>query len=125
MQSLTLLFQLTHNVYGPHDEKFYKFLAGLQDEYDALQRSGYAGEGFFTAGKKLGGSHNLPQYQGRAKAVDAADKRRKTSQGLADSGGRKLGGLGPSAKALSPRELAAKVTLSFTFILNMFLPLMC
>lgn len=98
-------------MHGPHDEKFYKFLSRLQEEYDELQRSGYAGEGFFTAGKKLGGSRNVPQYQARSKAVDAAEKRRKISQSLADAGGRTLGATERGAKTLSLRELAAKVSL--------------
>ncbi|EDR15260.1 uncharacterized protein LACBIDRAFT_301311 [Laccaria bicolor S238N-H82] len=49
---IALIYLLTHNVHGPHDDKFYKFLSGLQDEYDALQRSGYAGEGFFSKGPR-------------------------------------------------------------------------
>ncbi|KIM47632.1 hypothetical protein M413DRAFT_439304 [Hebeloma cylindrosporum] len=103
----TMLHELTHNVHGPHDDKFYKYLAGLQDEYDALQRSGYAGEGFFSEGKRLGTnvSHNLPPHMARMKALEAAEKRAQTSRVLG-SGGR-LGGSGRDA-GLSPRELAAR-----------------
>lgn len=109
-----LCSQLTHNVHGPHDEKFYKFLSGLQDEYDALQRSGYAGEGFFTRGQRLGESvsHDLPPHLARAKALEAAEKRRKTSSILGGAGGRQLGGRSIINKNLTPRELAAQV-LSF------------
>lgn len=94
-------------MHGPHDEKFYKYLDGLQDEYDALQRSGYAGEGFFSEGKRLGEniSHNVPQHLARQKALEAAEKRAKTSRVLG-SGGR-LGGSARNA-GLSPRELAAR-----------------
>jgi hypothetical protein len=100
--------QLTHNVHGPHDEKFYKFLSGLQDEYDALQRSGYAGEGFFSEGHRVGADvpHDLPPHLARLKALEAAEKRRQTSRVLG-SGGR-LGGR-INTKGLSPRELAAQV----------------
>ncbi|KAH8835635.1 WLM-domain-containing protein [Flagelloscypha sp. PMI_526] len=70
--------QLTHN-------KFYKFLSGLEEEYDALQRSGYSGEGFFTRGNRLGVN------------------RRAQSTG----GPKRLGG-GLHAKDRSPRELAAR-----------------
>lgn len=35
--------QLTHNVHGPHDEKFYAFLKKLNVEYDELQAKGYTG----------------------------------------------------------------------------------
>ncbi|KAF8079090.1 WLM domain-containing protein [Lyophyllum atratum] len=103
----TMLHELTHNVHGPHDEKFYKFLSGLQDEYDALQRSGYAGEGFFSKGHRVGAdvSHDLPPHLARLKALEAAEKRRQSSRVLG-SGGR-LGGR-MNTKGLSPRELAAQ-----------------
>jgi DNA-dependent metalloprotease WSS1 len=99
--------QLTHNVHGPHDDKFYKHLAGLQEEYDALQRSGYAGEGFFTPGQRLGVgmSHNVPIHVARSKALEAAEKRMKMSQVLG-GGGR----LGETNRNLDPRELAARVS---------------
>ncbi|KDR85584.1 hypothetical protein GALMADRAFT_204981 [Galerina marginata CBS 339.88] len=103
----TMLHELTHNVHGPHDDKFYKYLDGLQDEYDELQRSGYAGEGFFSEGKRLGAniSHNVSPHMARLKAMEAAEKRAQTSRVLG-SGGR-LGGLGRTA-GLTPRELAAR-----------------
>ncbi|KAG6854156.1 hypothetical protein C0991_010067 [Blastosporella zonata] len=102
-----IVLQLTHNVHGPHDDKFYKFLSGLQDEYDALQRSGYAGEGFFSKGQRVGAnvSHDLPPHLARAKALEAAEKRRQTSRVLGSSG--RLGGR-INTKGLSPRELAAQ-----------------
>ncbi|CCM03643.1 uncharacterized protein FIBRA_05787 [Fibroporia radiculosa] len=104
----TMLHELTHNVHGPHDDKFYKFLSGLEEEYDALKRSGYAGEGFFSTGHRLGTkvSHNLPPHLARQKALEAAEKRRQTNQLM--SGGGRLGGLGSRTRNnKSPRELAA------------------
>lgn len=103
-----MLHELTHNVHGPHDERFYQFLAGLEDEYDALQRSGYAGEGFFSPGHRLGTgvSHNLPAHLARAKAADAAEKRQNL-QAIFRGGGR-LGGRNTVLNNLSPRELAAR-----------------
>nr|GAT47439.1 predicted protein [Mycena chlorophos] len=105
----TMLHELTHNVHGPHDDKFYKFLAGLQDEYDALQRSGYAGEGFYSKGNRLGTnvSHDLPPHLARAKAIEAAEKRRQKAQVLG-GGGRRLGSGRLGTAGLSPRELAAR-----------------
>ncbi|KAF5392428.1 hypothetical protein D9757_002297 [Collybiopsis confluens] len=108
----TMLHELTHNIHGPHDEKFYKFLSGLQEEYSALQRSGYSGEvsirGFFSNGHRLGTniSHNLPPHQARAQAIAAAETRRNLSQTL--GGSRRLGGGSSTDKALTPRERAAK-----------------
>ncbi|KAJ7044965.1 WLM domain-containing protein [Mycena alexandri] len=104
----TMLHELTHNVHGPHDEKFYKFLSGLQDEYDALQRSGYSGEGFFSRGNRvgIGASHDLPPHLAKAKALEAAEKRRKAQLAIGNGGGR-LGGRTDTAN-LTPRELAAR-----------------
>ncbi|KZT08562.1 WLM-domain-containing protein [Laetiporus sulphureus 93-53] len=106
----TMLHELTHNVHGPHDDKFYKFLAGLEEEYNALKRSGYAGEGFFSPGRRLGTnvSHNLPPHLARQKALEAAEKRRQLSKVLG-SGGR-LGAAGGRMPRInkSPRELAAE-----------------
>ncbi|KAF4604781.1 hypothetical protein EYR40_003563 [Pleurotus pulmonarius] len=104
---LVMLHELTHNVHGPHDDKFYKFLSELEAEYEALKRSGYSGEGFFSKGHRVGTnvSHNLPPHQARAKALEAAEKRRKVSH-LIGQGGR-LGGIS-NVRNLTPRELAAQ-----------------
>ena len=99
---------MTHNVHGPHDGDFYKFLGELEAEYKKLRDTGYSGEGFFGNGKRLGTgtSHNLPPHLARAKAVQAAEKRQNLQIVLGGSA-RKLGGKLP--KDLSPRELAAQV----------------
>jgi DNA-dependent metalloprotease WSS1 len=79
-----------------------------------LKRSGYAGEGFFSKGHQLGEnvSHNLPADLARIRALEAAEKRRRTSAIL--SGGGRLGGRPIGVSNLSPRELAARVcTLKF------------
>ncbi|KAI0334343.1 hypothetical protein GY45DRAFT_1318345 [Cubamyces sp. BRFM 1775] len=101
-----MLHELTHNVHGPHDEKFYKFLSGLEEEYEALRKSGYSGEGFHSEGRRLGTnvSHDVPPHIARQKALEAAEKRRKISVVL--GGGGRLGGTTRSYK--SPRELAAE-----------------
>ncbi|KAI0313787.1 WLM domain-containing protein [Amylostereum chailletii] len=102
----TMLHELTHNVHGPHDQHFYKFLSGLEDEYEALQRSGYAGEGFFTKGHRLGAgaSHNLPPHVARLRALQAAERRKQVGSVL--GGGGRLGGGDLANLGLSPRELA-------------------
>ncbi|EJD45753.1 WLM-domain-containing protein [Auricularia subglabra TFB-10046 SS5] len=106
----TMLHELTHNVHGPHDEKFYKFLGTLEDELDALRRSGYAGEGFHTPGVRLGAgaSHDLPPHLARKKALEEAEKRCKTA-GLSKAGGSRLGGGTRGTAGKSLRELAAEV----------------
>lgn len=104
----TIFPQLTHNVHGPHDEHFYKLLSELEDEYEALKRSGYSGEGFHSKGHRLGEfvSHNLPPHLARARALEAAEKRRRASNVL--GGSRKLGGA-VVTRQMPPRELAAQV----------------
>lgn len=96
-------------MHGPHDEKFYKFLSELEDEYEALRQSGYDGEGFHSKGSRLGQyvSHNLPPHIARQRALEAAENRRKISSVM--GGARRLGGSVLSRK-LSPRELAAQVS---------------
>ncbi|KAK0465491.1 WLM domain-containing protein [Desarmillaria tabescens] len=105
----TMLHELTHNVHGPHDDKFYKFLSGLQDEYEKLVRTGYAGEGFFSKGHRLGGdaSCGVPLHMSRAKALEAAEKRRHAAQVLG-GGGRRVGTNSSGTRSgKSLRELAA------------------
>ncbi|KAG9065658.1 hypothetical protein KI688_001947 [Linnemannia hyalina] len=53
----TMLHELAHNIRGPHDQQFYKALDDLNDEYDKVVASGYTGEGFDTAGRRLGTKH--------------------------------------------------------------------
>lgn len=82
--------RLTHNVHGPHDEKFHRFLKELEDEYTAVRIAGYSGEGFYSNGTRLGvgRSHNPSMTDARRQALAAAEKRRALSTGS----GQKLGG---------------------------------
>jgi hypothetical protein len=107
MSHFKTINKLSHNVYGPHNDEFYSFLSKLEDEYSALKRSGYAGEGFFSPGHRLGTSHNVPPHIARLKAAEAAEKRKRTTE-VMGSGGR-LGGIEGGNKGLTPRELAARV----------------
>ncbi|KIY50626.1 WLM-domain-containing protein [Fistulina hepatica ATCC 64428] len=103
-----MLHELTHNVYGEHDDKFDALLRVLQKEYDDLRRSGYAGEGFFSEGQRLGGGfYNLPPHAARAQALEAAEQRRRAAAVLGQGG--QLGGPGyqPSTR-FGLREQAAQ-----------------
>ncbi|KAG8862906.1 hypothetical protein FRB96_000324 [Tulasnella sp. 330] len=106
LHHIDVLHQLTHNVHGPHDQKFYKLLSQLEDEFDALQRSGYAGEGFHSPGARLGQgvSHDLPLHLAKEKALAAAEKRRQAA--IVMKGGGKLGGKSDAGKSI--RQLAAE-----------------
>jgi DNA-dependent metalloprotease WSS1 len=83
----TMLHELSHNVFGPHDDKFHALWNQLRQEYEGLVRKGYTGEGFLSEGRKLGGQR-IPQHEARRIARNAAEKRRTLSAGS----GQKLGG---------------------------------
>lgn len=78
-----------------------------------MQRSGYAGEGFFSEGKRLGAnvSHNLPPHLARARALAAAEKRQQIARVLGGGGARLGGRIG--SVGLTPREMAARVSSDF------------
>jgi len=108
---LVMLHELTHNVHGPHNEQFYKFLNTLELEWEELKRSGYSGDGFHSVGKRVGAgiSHDVPVHKVRAKAIEAAE-RRAEQQRLLGGPGRRLGTSGERLKEVinkTPRELAA------------------
>ncbi|KAJ9120615.1 hypothetical protein QFC22_002544 [Naganishia vaughanmartiniae] len=105
---LVMLHELTHNVYSPHDASFYKLLGELEEEWYALKRKGYSGEGFHSNGARLGGYHSVPEHIGRIKALEAAEKRRVKST-LMGKGGR-LGGAAVAGEGVrkSPREMAVE-----------------
>ncbi|WVF69288.1 hypothetical protein IAT40_004064 [Kwoniella sp. CBS 6097] len=100
---LVMLHELTHNVHGPHDAKFYKLLGELEEEYYDLKRKGYSGEGFHSSGNKLNGLR-VNEYEGRAKGLAAAEKR--IAQQRAIGRGGKLGGTGTGGKSM--KELVAE-----------------
>ncbi|KAH7060659.1 WLM domain-containing protein [Macrophomina phaseolina] len=87
----TLLHELSHIKWGPHDEKFHKLWDELREEYYALKRQGYTGEGFLGHGRKVGGKA-APLSEIRRQARAAAEKRKTTPS--TDSGQR-LGGAAP------------------------------
>ncbi|RCH92880.1 hypothetical protein CU098_006070 [Rhizopus stolonifer] len=104
----TLLHEIVHIVRGPHDEIFYKKLAELQQETEALMTSGYTGEGFYSKGHLLSSSSSVPRYLSNQAAASAAEKRLKMSKWMTPPGGKRLGGNSSHNKHLSPAQLAAQ-----------------
>lgn len=89
-------------------------MSGLEEEYYELKRSGYAGEGFFSHGRRLGGG--VPQTvpamiaQQRAIELEAAERRkRRTNSVPVTNGPVRLGGGSLANLGLTPRELAVLV----------------
>ncbi|KAG0314395.1 hypothetical protein BG000_005542 [Podila horticola] len=111
----TMLHELAHNIRGPHDERFYKALNDLNNEYDKVVGSGYTGEGFDSNGQRLGTKNGLSGRFGVGNTIDgsggnggalvnggakaaaalAAEKRRQINEMMLPAGGRRLGGGGP------------------------------
>jgi len=104
----TMLHELTHNVHGPHDQNFYNFLSRLEEEYYELKRSGYAGEGFFSNGRRLGAGapQTLPAWVAQQRALEAAERRRRNNTIPGTQGPVRLGGGNLASLGLTPRELA-------------------
>eukprot|EP00232_Nephroselmis_pyriformis_P011873 CAMPEP_0182897128 /NCGR_PEP_ID=MMETSP0034_2-20130328/26705_1 /TAXON_ID=156128 /ORGANISM="Nephroselmis pyriformis, Strain CCMP717" /LENGTH=197 /DNA_ID=CAMNT_0025031029 /DNA_START=63 /DNA_END=652 /DNA_ORIENTATION=+ len=104
----TMLHELTHNVHGPHDAKFYKLLDEITAECEEYMSKGITGSGVgFDAGSmgRLGGRgpvaiHNPPPEKLRAAAAEAALKRARAGA-LMTQGGRRLGGDTGLARALA------------------------
>lgn len=84
----TMLHELSHIIWGAHDSNFHALWDELRDEHETLIRKGYSGEGFLSAGHKLGGGRVPPPHEMRRLAHASAEKRRVLSKGS----GQKLGG---------------------------------
>jgi DNA-dependent metalloprotease WSS1 len=87
-----MLHELSHNVHGPHDDKFQALWDQLRKEAEELIMKGYTGEGFLGKGNVIGGSSSrrvLPPPQ-------VLQKQRRSGQagGVAVGGpsGHRLGG---------------------------------
>lgn len=83
----TMLHELSHNVFGPHDGQFHNLWNELRDEYTDLKLKGYTGEGFLSEGQRLGG-RRIPVVEMRRQARAAAEQRKL----LQKKSGQKLGG---------------------------------
>lgn len=84
----TMLHELSHIVWGPHDANFHALWDELRDEYETLVMKGYSGEGFLSQGNRLGGGRIPPQSELRRLARANAEKRRVLQKGS----GHKVGG---------------------------------
>lgn len=85
----TLLHELSHIIWGPHDHNFHNLWNELRDEHQSLLAKGYTGERFLSQGRTLGGKR-VPLDEMRRQARVAAEKRKATTN--ANAGGHRLGG---------------------------------
>lgn len=54
----TMLHELTHNLYGQHDTKFFKFLDGLKQKFEELQNGTFGTTNYICEEQKLGHGYN-------------------------------------------------------------------
>ncbi|KAI8939952.1 hypothetical protein NX059_003678 [Plenodomus lindquistii] len=100
----TLLHELSHIVFGPHNADFNNLWNELRDEHQSLLMKGYTGEGFLSQGQKLGGKR-IPLDEMRRQARSAAEKRKATTN--ANAGGHRLGGGVPATRGVDMRKVIA------------------
>ncbi|KAD4889442.1 hypothetical protein R6Q59_037200 [Mikania micrantha] len=102
----TMLHELCHNQYGPHNSDFYNLLDEIRKECEELMAKGItgSGQGFDLRGKRLGGSTRQPPLSLlRQKALDAAEARVQKGS----FGPKRLGGDGSLKEVLTPVQAAA------------------
>ncbi|OCK84671.1 WLM-domain-containing protein [Lepidopterella palustris CBS 459.81] len=97
----TLLHELSHIIWGAHDQNFQNLWDELRNEHQSLVSKGYTGEGFLSQGHKLGGKR-IPLDEMRRQARIAAEKRRSLNAGS----GQKLGGA-PVMRGVDMRKVIA------------------
>jgi hypothetical protein len=101
----TLLHELSHIIFGPHNADFNNLWNELRDEHQSLLMKGYTGEGFLSQGQKLGGKR-MPLDEMRRQARIAAEKRKATTN--ANAGGHRLGGSSrPVGRGVDMRQVIA------------------
>ncbi|KAK6462213.1 WLM domain-containing protein [Scheffersomyces coipomensis] len=101
----TFLHELTHNLHGKHDEKFYKFLDGLKQRFETLQHGGVIGS--YRCEEEVLGS----KFDPIGGYTSIRDKRiKELSKAKYKSESRKLGGNTTSriSKASSSDPLAVR-----------------
>ncbi|KAK3169098.1 hypothetical protein Dsin_013119 [Dipteronia sinensis] len=105
----TMLHELCHNEYGPHNADFYNLLDEIRKECDELIAKGITGtgKGFDLPGRRVGGfSHQQPLSSLRQSALAAAENRTRRGS-LLPSGSNRIGGDTDIKAALSPIQAAA------------------
>ncbi|KAL3632140.1 hypothetical protein CASFOL_025124 [Castilleja foliolosa] len=105
----TMLHELCHNEFGPHNADFYNLLDEIRKECEELTAKGITGtgQGFDLPGRKLGGYSRQPPLSSlRQKALSAAQNRAQ-NETLLPNGPRRIGGDSSIKAVLSPVQAAA------------------
>lgn len=105
----TMLHELCHNEYAPHNADFYNLLDEIRKELEELMAKGItgSGQGFDLPGRRLGGFSRQPPLTALRQNTLAAAENRKQREALLPSGPMRLGGDSSIKSALSPVQAAA------------------
>lgn len=99
----TFLHELTHNLYGAHDNKFYRFLDKLKARFEEVQYNPSSVKGYIAIEETLGSSYAFNQSY---KSIN--EKRiEKLGKGIFKAEARKLGGVIKSGKPVRQLMLEA------------------
>ncbi|OBT50740.1 hypothetical protein VE04_09429 [Pseudogymnoascus sp. 24MN13] len=75
----SILHELSHNRFGPHDANFHALWDQLRDEYYALMQSGFTGDAFLSHGHLLSGKRIRQDEARRIARTAITDSRKKQS----------------------------------------------
>ncbi|XP_056167943.1 DNA-dependent metalloprotease WSS1-like [Syzygium oleosum] len=105
----TMLHELCHIEYGPHNTDFYNLLDEIRKECEELMAKGITGtgQGFDLPGRRLGGFSRQPPPSSLRQTALAAAENRARRGALLPSGPRRIGGDSDIRNALSPIQAAA------------------
>lgn len=105
----TMLHELCHNEYGPHNTQFYNLLDEIRKECEELMAKGITGtgQGFDLPGRRLGGFTRQPPLPSLRQNALAAAQNRAQRGALMPSGPKRIGGDSSIMSALSPIQAAA------------------
>lgn len=71
----TMLHELTHNLYGPHNDDFYKFLDKLKERFEEIQYNPQLVKGYVCEENKVGGGLSFSGYRSiRQKRLEVLGK---------------------------------------------------
>lgn len=97
----TFLHELTHNLYGAHDNKFYAFLDKLKARFEEIQYNPSSVKGYIAIEETLGSSYGV-----RNQGYRSINEKRieKLGKGIFKAESRKLGGGDSSGKITKPTK---------------------
>ncbi|KAK2969977.1 hypothetical protein RJ640_008317, partial [Escallonia rubra] len=105
----TMLHELCHNEYGPHNSDFYNLLDEIRKDCEQLIAKGITGtgQGFDLPGRRVGGFSRQPPLSSLRQSALAAAEKRVQHGVLLPSGPKRIGGDSSIMAALSPIQAAS------------------